>query len=107
MTQEALVGADRIIRSLPEVQYTSYAAGFNMLAGIAETDSGVVFVKLVDYSDRKRSAMQIAAVLNGMLYEGLPRPRASPSTRRRFRVWASRRACRPLHRIWKGAVRLT
>lgn len=61
VTQEALVGADRIIRSLPEVQYTSYAAGFNMLAGIAETDSGVVFVKLVDYSDRKRSAMQIAA----------------------------------------------
>ena len=72
VTQEALVGADRIIRSLPEVQYTSYAAGFNMLAGIAETDSGVVFVKLVDYSDRKRSAMQIAAALNGMLYEGLP-----------------------------------
>ena len=35
-----------------------------MLAGIAETDSGVVFVKLVDYSDRKRSAMQIAAALN-------------------------------------------
>ena len=31
-----------------------------------------VFVKLVDYSDRKRSAMQIAAALNGMLYEGLP-----------------------------------
>lgn len=72
VTQEALVGADRIIRSLPEVQYTSYAAGFNMLAGIAETDSGVVFVKLVDYSDRKRSAMQIAAALNGMLYEELP-----------------------------------
>ena len=72
VTQEALVGADRIIRSLPEVQYTSYAAGFNMLAGIAETDSGVVFVKLVDYSDRKRSAMQIAAALNVMLYEGLP-----------------------------------
>ena len=72
VTQEALVEADRIIRSLPEVQYTSYAAGFNMLAGIAETDSGVVFVKLVGYSDRKRSAMQIAAALNGMLYEGLP-----------------------------------
>ena len=75
VTQEALVGADRIIRSLPEVQYTSYAAGFNMLAGIAETDSGVVFVKLVDYSDRKRSAMQIAAALNGMLYEGAARGR--------------------------------
>ena len=72
VTQQALVEADRIIRSLPEVQYTSYAAGFNMLAGIAETDSGVIFVKLVDYSDRKRSAMQIAAALNGMLYEELP-----------------------------------
>lgn len=72
VTQEALAAADRIIRTLPEVQYTSYAAGFNMLAGIAETDSGVIFVKLVGYSDRKRSAMQIAAALNATLYRELP-----------------------------------
>lgn len=87
VTQEALAAADRIIRTLPEVQYTSYAAGFNMLAGIAETDSGVIFVKLVGYSDRKRSAMQIAAALNATLYRELPEAEASPSFRPRFPGW--------------------
>lgn len=72
VTEAALQAADGIIRSLPEVQYTSYAAGFNMLAGTAETDCGVIFVKLVDFSDRKRSAMQIASALNGLLYTELP-----------------------------------
>ena len=72
VTEKALQAADTIIRSLPEVQYTSYAAGFNMLAGTSQTDCGVIFVKLVDFSDRKRSAMQIASALNGLLYSELP-----------------------------------
>ena len=39
-----------------------------MMAGIASTSSGIIFVKLVDYSDRKLSAMQIAQKLTDELY---------------------------------------
>ena len=72
MTREAMTAADRTIRSLPEVESTSFAAGFDMMAGIASTSSGVVFVKLVDYADRKLSAAWIARELTGALYTAVP-----------------------------------
>ena len=58
VTRQAMADADAVIRTLPEVASTSFAAGFNMMAGIASTSSGIIFVKLVDYSDRRLSAMQ-------------------------------------------------
>ena len=72
MTREAMTAADRTIRSLPEVESTSFAAGFDMMAGIASTSSGVVFVKLVDYADRRLSAAEIARKLTGALYAAVP-----------------------------------
>ena len=72
VTQRAMADADAVIRTLPEVASTSFAAGFNMMAGIASTSSGIIFVKLVDYSDRKLSAMQIAQRLTGELYVTVP-----------------------------------
>lgn len=71
-TQQAMLEADAVIKRLPQVQSTSFAAGFNMMAGIASTDSGIIFVSLVDYADRKLSAMQIAQQLNGELYVAVP-----------------------------------
>ena len=68
VTRKAMTDADVVIRTLPEVASTSFAAGFNMMAGIASTSSGIIFVKLVDYSDRKLSAMQIAQKLTDELY---------------------------------------
>ena len=68
VTRKAMTDADAVIRSLPEVASTSFAAGFNMMASIASTSSGIIFVKLVDYSDRKLSAMQIAQKLTDELY---------------------------------------
>jgi HAE1 family hydrophobic/amphiphilic exporter-1 len=76
VTQVAMQAAEQLVGTLPEVEYISYAAGFNMMAGIAETNSGVLFVKLVDYNRRKRTAMQLATQLNGMLYEALPQATA-------------------------------
>ena len=92
VTQEALVGADRIIRSLPEVQYTSYAAGFNIsvrrfafftdgisvpyvhaggkIGVLVNLETGLTAEQVETVG--KDVAMQIAAALNGMLYEGLP-----------------------------------
>ena len=72
VTREAMREADAMIRTLPEVASTSFAAGFNMMAGIASTDSGIVFVSLVDYADRKLSAMQIARKLTEELYFAVP-----------------------------------
>ena len=72
VTQQAMAEADAVIRTLPEVASTSFAAGFNMMAGIASTSSGIIFAKLVDYSDRKLSAMQIAQQLTGELYIAVP-----------------------------------
>ena len=71
-TRQAMADADAVIRTLPEVASTSFAAGFNMMAGIASTSSGIIFVKLVDYSDRRLSAMQIAQRLTGELYVAVP-----------------------------------
>ncbi len=67
-----MTDADAVIRTLPEVASTSFAAGFNMMAGIASTSSGIIFVKLVDYSDRKLSAMEIAQKLTDELYVAVP-----------------------------------
>ncbi len=72
VTKQAMIEADAVIRTLPEVASTSFAAGFNMMAGIAATDSGIIFVKLVDYKDRKLTAMQIAQRLTGELYVTVP-----------------------------------
>ena len=68
VTRKAMTDADAVIHTLPEVASTSFAAGFNMMAGIASTSSGIIFVKLVDHSDRKLSAMQIAQKLTDELY---------------------------------------
>ena len=72
VTQAAMEEADAVIRTLPEVASTSFAAGFNMMAGIASTDSGIIFVSLVDFSDRKLSAMEIAQKLTDELYVAVP-----------------------------------
>ncbi len=71
-TRDVLMRTDALIRQLPEVNTTSFAAGWNMLAGIASTNSGVVFVSLVDYADRKSTAMEIADRLTEELYVAVP-----------------------------------
>ncbi len=71
-TRAAMIHTDALIRRLPEVQTTSFAAGWNMLAGIASTNSGVVFVSLVDYAKRSHTAMEIAQELTEMLYVEIP-----------------------------------
>ncbi len=67
-TTKSMAYVDEIVSRLPEVEATSFAAGFDMLAGISASNCGVVFVKLVDYSKRTKSSAQIAQELNGELY---------------------------------------
>ncbi len=67
-TQKWMMQVDEIIGSLPQVELTAFAAGFNMLAGISTTSCGIIFVKLVDYSQRALSSAEIARKLNEVLY---------------------------------------
>ena len=72
VTRETMLQAERFIRRMPEVASTSFAAGFNMMAGIASTDSGIIFVSLVDYDKRKLTAAEIARKLTEELYFAVP-----------------------------------
>ena len=72
ITRDAMIHTDRIIRRHAEVLDTSFAAGFNMMAGIASTNNGVVFVALQPYDKRSKSAMQIARELTDELYWAIP-----------------------------------
>ncbi len=67
-TVEIMSQVESVIATLPEVISIPYSAGYNMLAQIAQSSSGIFFVQLVDYSQRSLTAAQIATKLNGMLY---------------------------------------
>lgn len=67
-TKEYIAGVDEIIAALPQVESTSFAAGYNMIAGVATSNCGMIFVNLVDYSKRTLTAAEIAQKLNEVLY---------------------------------------
>lgn len=71
-TMRAMNHVEEVVTARSEVEFTSLAAGFNMMAGISSTSSGIIFVVLKDYSDRKLSAAQIAAQLTEQLYVAVP-----------------------------------
>ena len=71
-TMRAMRHVEQVVASRPEVKFTSLAAGFNMMAGISSTNSGIIFAVLKDYSERKLSAAQIAAQLTEELYVAIP-----------------------------------
>lgn len=71
-TRQAMVDVDEIIKRMPEIESTAIVAGFNMIAGIAATNCGIIFVKLTDYSDRKLSAMEISDKITQELYIAEP-----------------------------------
>ncbi len=68
VTKGCMEQIDQIIAALPQVELTSFAAGFDMIAGVATPNCGIIFVKLVDYSKRTLTAAQIAQKLNEVLY---------------------------------------
>ncbi len=71
-TMHAMNHVEQVVASRPEVEFTSLAAGFNMIVGISSTNSGIIFVVLKDYSQRKLSAAQIASQLTEELYVLVP-----------------------------------
>ena len=72
VTLEAMHHIDQIISSHKEVKFSALAAGYNMIAGIASTNSGVIFVVLDDYSERKITSAELADMLTKELYMAAP-----------------------------------
>lgn len=71
-TQQAIAKATDIIRSTEGVQHEASSAGFDLLTGVEATNSGIIFVTLKPYGQRKASAGEIAAQLNEKLYAAIP-----------------------------------
>lgn len=67
VTEKAMERVNTIVSTHPEVESTAVVAGFNILSGNAATNSGVIFVSLKPYKDRKLSASQIADELTAQL----------------------------------------
>ena len=64
MTQKAINQVDAIVRARADVESDAVVAGFDMLSGTANTSSGVIFVRLKDFKERKLSSAEIAEQLN-------------------------------------------
>ena len=72
VTLEAMHHIDQIISSHKELKFSALAAGYNMIAGIASTNSGVIFVVLDDYSERTITSAELADMLTKELYMAVP-----------------------------------
>lgn len=70
-TEQVVAQVNRIVSADDAVLYTSTASGFDMLTGIASSSSGVLFVALKDYDERRATAAQLASALNQQLYEAI------------------------------------
>ena len=71
-TLRAMQHAEQIIAQHTAVEYSSLAAGYDMMAGIERSSAGVIFVVLKDFSKRHTTAAELASELNGELYTAIP-----------------------------------
>ena len=71
-TEKAINKAATVIRSIEGVESEASTAGFDLITGVAATNSGVIFVALDPYKERKLSAEEIAARINAELLTAVP-----------------------------------
>ena len=72
-TKQIMAKVDSVTKAtLPIVESTGVVSGFNLISGIASTNSGVIFVKFTDFDKRKMSAMEAVAKINEVLYSAIP-----------------------------------
>ncbi|MFI3319787.1 MAG: efflux RND transporter permease subunit [Rikenellaceae bacterium] len=67
-TEEVLEEIRDVVRRSDAVSSVASLAGFNMLSQVESTNSGILFVQLVDYSKRKMSAGELVDKFNGEIY---------------------------------------
>jgi HAE1 family hydrophobic/amphiphilic exporter-1 len=55
---------EAIIRGHEEVEYVTAATGFSLISGSMSSNAGFVFVSLIDWGERKKTANDLVAALN-------------------------------------------
>ena len=75
-TVGAMQHVEQIVAARSDVEYVAMVAGFNMMAGVSSSNSGILFVVLTDYSKRKLTAGEIASQLTEQLYVAVPEAEA-------------------------------
>ena len=71
-TLRAMQHTNEVVSAHPEVEHTALAAGYNMIAGISSSSSGVMFVVLKDSKSRRITSSQLASLLTEELYAAIP-----------------------------------
>lgn len=72
-TQQIMQQVDSICkREVPAIDNSAIVSGYNMIAGVAASNCGVIFVKMKDYKDRDISSMEAADLLTQHLYSAIP-----------------------------------
>lgn len=61
-TDEVMQQAEEILKATPGVKYVTTVTGYNFLSGVNTTYSGVFFVTLKDWAERKAPEEQYAAI---------------------------------------------
>jgi HAE1 family hydrophobic/amphiphilic exporter-1 len=77
-TEAVMRQCEEILKAAPGVKYVTAVTGFNFLTGVNSTYSGIFFVTLKDWGERKAPEEQYAAILqrvNGAFYQ-VPAARA-------------------------------
>lgn len=72
VTKDAMLQIDRVVKQNPNVESTAVVAGFNLISGVAATNSGVIFAKLTPFDKRHTSAMDLAAEMTAKLQGVVP-----------------------------------
>lgn len=57
-----------ILMEIEEVNFVTTATGYSILSGAMTSNTGFLFVSLVDWADRELTAAEIVAQVNGKLY---------------------------------------
>ncbi|WP_303066501.1 efflux RND transporter permease subunit [Alistipes indistinctus] len=70
-TQEVIDQLQEVLSKNDNIQSVTAAAGFSLLSGTEAPNSGLVFIRLKDYKQRKMTADEISDMLNGELYEAI------------------------------------
>lgn len=67
-TDEIAAQVEEVLLDIPEVEYVTNAAGFNMLAdGSKSTSVGFMFITLIDWAERDLTAKEVINKINKMM----------------------------------------
>lgn len=59
---------EEILMEIEDVEFVTTATGYSILSGAMTSNTGFLFVSLVDWADRELTAAEIVAQVNGQLY---------------------------------------